>query len=49
MKKVLRSLPLIFDSKIYAIEKMRNLDDLTMDELHRIIIVYKMRIEKDNE
>jgi hypothetical protein len=47
VKKVLRSLPLIFDAKVSAIEEMKDLDQLTMDELHGILTAYEMRIEKE--
>jgi hypothetical protein len=46
LQKVLRSLPLIFDAKIFTIEEMKDLDSLTMDELHEILMAYEMRINK---
>ena len=49
VQKGFRSLPWIFDSKIYVIKKMKNLDDLKMDELHGILTTYEMRIEKYKE
>lgn len=48
VQKVLRSLPLRVDAKVFAIEEMKDLDNLTMDELHGILTVYEMRIEKEN-
>jgi hypothetical protein len=49
VQKVLRSLPLIFDAKFYSIEEMKDLDSLTMDELHEILTAYEMiRTEKEN-
>jgi hypothetical protein len=48
VQKVLRSLPLIFDAKVSAIEEMKDLDKLTMDELHGILTAYEMRTEKEN-
>jgi hypothetical protein len=49
VKNVLRSLPLMFDAKFYAIEEMKDLDSLTMDELHEILTTYEMiRTEKEN-
>jgi hypothetical protein len=36
VQNVLRSLPLIFDAKVSTIEEMKDLDSLTMDELHGI-------------
>jgi hypothetical protein len=47
-KKVFMSLHSIFDPKIYAIEKISDLDNLRMDVLHEILSTYEMRIEKDN-
>ena len=46
VQNVLRSLPLIFNLKVSAIEEMKDLDKLTMDALHGILTAYKMRIEK---
>jgi hypothetical protein len=48
VQKVLRSLPLRFDAKVSSIEEMKDLDSLTMDELHGILIAYEMRTEKEN-
>ena len=48
VQNVLRSLPLIFNLKVSAIEEMKDLDKLTMDALHGILTTYKMRIEKEN-
>ena len=45
VQKVLRSLPDRFDSKVSAIEEMKDLDTLKMDELHGILIAYEMRKE----
>jgi hypothetical protein len=46
VQNVLRSIPLIFDAKVTSIEKKKELDSLTMDELHGIIMAYEMRIKK---
>ena len=43
VQKVLRSLPMRFDSKISALEEREDLGTLSMDELHGIFTVYKMR------
>ena len=43
VQKVLRSLPDRFDSKVSAIEEMKDLDTLNIDELHGILIAYEMR------
>ena len=49
VQKVLRSLPFRFDAKVFAIEEMKDLDSLTMDELHEILTAYEMiRTEKEN-
>jgi hypothetical protein len=48
VQKVLRSLPLIFDAKVYVIEYIKYIDSLTMDELHGILTIYEMRIGKEN-
>ncbi|KAH9296039.1 hypothetical protein KI387_039627, partial [Taxus chinensis] len=42
VQKVLRSLPVRFDAKVSAIEEMKNLDQLKMDELHGILTAYEM-------
>jgi DNA replication protein DnaD len=47
VQKVFRSLPSIFNTKKYAIEELKDLDKLTMDELLEILIANEMRIEKD--
>jgi hypothetical protein len=46
VQKVLRSLHLRFDVKVYAIEEIKHMKKLTMDELFGILIAYEMRIEK---
>ena len=43
VQKILRSLLDRFDSKVSAIEEMKDLDTLKMDELHGILIAYEMR------
>jgi hypothetical protein len=48
VKKVLISLPMIFDSKILKLDEREDLATLTMDELHGTLTSYEMRIEKDN-
>jgi hypothetical protein len=47
VQKMLRSLPLIFDAKIFVIEEIKDFDKLLMDELHGILITYEKRIEKE--
>jgi hypothetical protein len=48
VRKALRYLPMRFDSKISALEERVDLATMTMDELHRILNAYEMRIEKYN-
>jgi hypothetical protein len=43
VQKVLRSLLLKYDAKVYTIEETRDLTKMTMDELHGSIIAYEMR------
>ena len=43
VKKILRSLPMRFDSKISSIKERTNLDTMTVDELHGTFIAYEMR------
>jgi hypothetical protein len=47
VQKVLRSLPLRFGARVSSIEEMKDLDNLTMDELHGILTACEMRIEKE--
>lgn len=44
MKKVLRSIPSSFDSKVSNIEEVNDLNSFSMDEMHGSLIVYEMRI-----
>jgi hypothetical protein len=48
VKKVLRSLPMRFDSNISTLEEREDLATLTMDELHGTLTTYEMRTEQDN-
>ena len=43
VQKILRSLPMRFDSKVLTLEERKYLDKLSMDELHRIPTIYEMR------
>ena len=45
VEKVLRSLSPKFDSKVSSIEKKKNLQSLTMSQLHGILTAYEMRKE----
>ena len=48
VKKVLRTLPMKYDSKISTIEERDDLDLLTMDQLHGILTAYEMRMGQNN-
>ena len=48
VQKILRSLPMRFDSKISAIEERSDLNTMTMDELHGTLTTYEMRIEQED-
>jgi uncharacterized lipoprotein YehR (DUF1307 family) len=48
VQKVIRSLPTRFDPKIPTLEERKNLDNLSMEELHGIFTTYEMRIEQEN-
>jgi hypothetical protein len=43
VQKVLRSLLLKYDAKVFTIEETRDLKKMTMDELHGSLITYEMR------
>ena len=43
LQKVLRSLPVRFNSKVSTLEERTDLETLEMDELHGILILYEMR------
>ena len=45
VQKVLRSLPSRFNPKISIIKEIKDLDNLTVDDLHGILTAYEMRIE----
>jgi hypothetical protein len=48
VQKVLRSLPMRFNTKISTLEERSNLNSISMDELHGIFITYEMRTEQEN-
>ena len=48
VQKMLRSLPLRFDSKVSRLGKMNDLDSLTMVDLHGILTTDKMRTGIEN-
>eukprot|EP00253_Pinus_taeda_P033462 PITA_33462 len=43
VEKVLRSLSFKFESKVFAIEEKRNLQSITMSQLHGILTTFEMR------
>ena len=47
VQKVLRSLPMRYDAKVSTLEDRKDLEKLTMDELHGIRIAYEMRTRKE--
>ncbi|XP_043698531.1 uncharacterized protein LOC122649347 [Telopea speciosissima] len=46
VKKILRSLPDLYNPKVSAIEESKNLNELSLDELHGILTTYEMRMVK---
>jgi hypothetical protein len=48
VQKLLRSLPMIFDPKISALEEILYLNSISMDELYGIFTAYEMRTEQQN-
>ena len=48
VQKILKSLPMRFDPKVLALEERKDLDKLSMDELHGILTTYEMRKEQEN-
>jgi hypothetical protein len=48
VQKVLRSLPIIFDPNISALEEREDVNSIMMEELHGIFIAYEMRTEQEN-
>ena len=44
VQNVLRSLPIRFNTKVFAIEENKHLEKLTMDALWGILIAYEIRI-----
>ena len=46
-QKILRSLPMQFDSKVSSLEEMKDLDKLSMDEMHGILTTFEMRTKKE--
>ena len=41
--KVLRTLPMKYDSKVSTLEEWDDIDHVTIDELHGILTAYEMR------
>jgi len=48
VQKLFRYHHLRLDAKVCAIEEMKDLEKLMMDELNGILIAYEMRTEKEN-
>jgi len=45
VQKVLRYLPMIFDPKISTLEERKDVDSISMDDLHGIFTAYETRTE----
>ena len=43
VSKVLRTFPMKYDSKVSTLEEQYDIDHVTVDELHGILIAYDMR------
>ena len=43
VRKVLRTFPMKYDSKVSTLEERDDLDDVTIDEIHGILTTYEMR------
>jgi len=48
IKKVLRSLPSRFNSKILVIEDAKDLNALSLNEMHGSLTIWEMKIVKGN-
>jgi hypothetical protein len=48
VQKVLRSLPMIFNPKISALEEISDINSIRMDKLHGVFTAYEMRTEQEN-
>ena len=47
VQKLVKSLPMRFHPKVLALGERKDLDKLSMDELHEILTTYEMRIEQE--
>ena len=48
VSKVLRMLPMKYDSKVSTLEEQDYIDKLTVDELHGILTAYEMRMGQNS-
>jgi hypothetical protein len=48
VEKVLRTLPILYNSKVSSLEDRENLDKLTMDELYGILTTYELILGHEN-
>jgi hypothetical protein len=48
VEKILRTLPILYNPKVSAIEDRENLDKFTMDELYGILTTYELRFGHEN-
>ena len=44
VEKVLRTLPMKYDSKVSTLEEWDDIDSLRVDEIHKIFTSYEMRM-----
>jgi hypothetical protein len=48
VEKVLRTLPILYNPKVSALENQENLDKLTMDELYGILTSHELILGHEN-
>ena len=48
VSKIIRSLPLHFDTKVSSIEQCYKMGSVKVDEMHGILTSYEMRNEQEN-
>ena len=47
IRKILRTLPRRFNPKVLVLEYSANLDKLSKEELHEVLIAYEMRLDEE--
>ena len=48
VEKILRTLPMLYNPKVFTLEDRENLDQLTMDELYGILTTYELILGHKN-